>query len=127
MLFPAALLVPSSEALSKLASSPIHSSGVGTLVDPTLCRADRLVGQVLGAVGSLPEIFIIIEISFFLLRRLLGVRTEGDQEAAKVRGESGNLFDIERNRRFARSQNLPKAKTSWSTLARCRQVAKSSL
>lgn len=27
--------------------------GVGTKIDPTLCRADRLVGQVLGAVGHL--------------------------------------------------------------------------
>lgn len=31
--------------------------GVGTLIDPTLCRADRLVGQVLGAVGKLPSIY----------------------------------------------------------------------
>jgi translation initiation factor 2 subunit 3 len=31
--------------------------GVGTKIDPTLCRADRLVGQVLGAVGKLPQIF----------------------------------------------------------------------
>ena len=31
--------------------------GVGTRIDPTLCRADRLVGQVLGAVGKLPEVF----------------------------------------------------------------------
>ena len=31
--------------------------GVGTKIDPTLCRADRLVGQVLGSVGKLPQIF----------------------------------------------------------------------
>lgn len=31
--------------------------GVGTRIDPTLCRADRLVGQVLGAVGKLPKVF----------------------------------------------------------------------
>lgn len=31
--------------------------GVGTLIDPTLCRADRLVGQVLGSVGQLPKIY----------------------------------------------------------------------
>ena len=61
-----------------------NNLGVGTMVDPTLCRADRLVGQVLGAVGALPEIFIVLEISFFLLRRLLGVRTEGDEKGAKV-------------------------------------------
>lgn len=60
-------------------------AGVGTKIDPTLCRADRMVGQVLGAVGALPEIFTELEISYFLLRRLLGVRTEGDKKAAKVR------------------------------------------
>uniref|UniRef100_A0A8C9HQH5 protein-synthesizing GTPase n=1 Tax=Piliocolobus tephrosceles TaxID=591936 RepID=A0A8C9HQH5_9PRIM len=58
--------------------------GVGTKIDPTLCRADRMVGQVLGAVGALPEIFTELEISYFLLKRLLGVRTEGDRKAAKV-------------------------------------------
>lgn len=31
--------------------------GVGTRIDPTLCRADRLIGQVLGAVGKLPNIY----------------------------------------------------------------------
>jgi translation initiation factor 2 gamma subunit (eIF-2gamma) len=58
--------------------------GVGTKIEPTLCRADRLVGQVLGAVGALPEIFIELEISYYLLKRLLGVRTEGDKKAARV-------------------------------------------
>ncbi len=48
--------------------------GVGTKIDPTLCRADRLVGQVLGAVGALPEVFVEIEINFFLLKQLLGVK-----------------------------------------------------
>ena len=58
--------------------------GVGTKIDPMLTRADRMVGQVLGAVGSLPDIFSEIEITYYLLRRLLGVRTEGDKKAAKV-------------------------------------------
>lgn len=58
--------------------------GVGTKIEPTLCRADRLVGQVLGAVGALPEIFIELEVSYYLLKRLLGVRTEGDKKAARV-------------------------------------------
>lgn len=60
-------------------------AGVGTKIDPTLCRADRLVGQVLGAVGTLPNIYIEIEITYFLLRRLLGVQTDGDKKAARVR------------------------------------------
>ncbi|KAJ2681604.1 eukaryotic translation initiation factor 2 subunit gamma, partial [Coemansia spiralis] len=55
--------------------------GVGTLLDPTLCRGDRLVGSVLGTVGSLPMVVVEIEIKYFLLRRLLGVVSEGKKQA----------------------------------------------
>lgn len=58
--------------------------GVGTTMDPTLTRADRLVGQVLGDVGALPDVFTELEINFFLLRRLLGVRTSGGAKQNKV-------------------------------------------
>ncbi|KAJ3349508.1 hypothetical protein GGF32_005597 [Allomyces javanicus] len=57
--------------------------GVGTKVDPTLCRADRLVGQVLGSVGQLPQIYTELEINYFLLRRLLGVKSD-DKKQTKV-------------------------------------------
>ncbi|KAK3710310.1 eukaryotic translation initiation factor 2 subunit gamma [Vermiconidia calcicola] len=57
--------------------------GVGTRIDPTLCRADRLVGFVLGLKGHLPEIFTELEVNYFLLRRLLGVKT-ADGKQAKV-------------------------------------------
>jgi translation initiation factor 2 subunit 3 len=60
-------------------SGLIVLAGVGTMIDPTLSRADRMVGQVLGSINALPEIFTELEISYFLLRRLLGVRTEGDK------------------------------------------------
>jgi translation initiation factor 2 subunit 3 len=58
--------------------------GVGTTIDPTLTRADRLVGQVLGEVGALPDVFVELEVNFFLLRRLLGVRTKGTEKQGKV-------------------------------------------
>jgi len=58
--------------------------GVGTQIDPTLCRADRMVGQVLGAVGSLPQIFSEITFTYLLMKRLLGVRTEGEKKAARI-------------------------------------------
>ena len=58
--------------------------GVGTRIDPTLTRADRLVGQVLGLQGQLPEVFSEIEISYYLLRRLLGVKTSDGGKQAKV-------------------------------------------
>ncbi|KAK7727713.1 eukaryotic translation initiation factor 2 subunit gamma [Botryosphaeria dothidea] len=57
--------------------------GVGTRVDPTLCRADRLVGFVLGLRGHLPAIYTELEVNYFLLRRLLGVKT-ADGKQAKV-------------------------------------------
>ncbi|KAI9683352.1 MAG: eukaryotic translation initiation factor 2 subunit gamma [Trizodia sp. TS-e1964] len=57
--------------------------GVGTRVDPTLCRADRLVGFVLGLKGKLPAIYTELEVNYFLLRRLLGVKT-ADGKQAKV-------------------------------------------
>jgi len=58
--------------------------GVGTQMDPTLTRGDRLVGQVLGHRGDLPDVLVEIEVSFYLLRRLLGVKTTEGEKAAKV-------------------------------------------
>lgn len=58
--------------------------GVGTTMDPTLTRADRLVGQVLGEVGSLPEVYVELEVNCFLLRRLVGVRTKDTERQARV-------------------------------------------
>lgn len=58
--------------------------GVGTTIDPTLTRSDRLVGQVLGLKGHLPDVFSEVEISFFLLRRLLGVTSSDGGKGAKV-------------------------------------------
>lgn len=54
------------------------------VIDPQLTRGDRLVGQVLGSKGSLPSIYTEIEINYFLLRRLLGVKTD-DKKQTKVR------------------------------------------
>merc|ERR1719491_1512434 len=58
--------------------------GVGTKIDPFFTRADRLLGQVLGRPDELPEIFVEIEVKYYLLRRLLGVKIEGDSKAGKV-------------------------------------------
>lgn len=57
--------------------------GVRTVIDPQLTRGDRLVGQVLGSKGSLPSIYTEIEVNYFLLRRLLGVRSD-DKKQTKV-------------------------------------------
>ena len=38
----------------------------------------------LGEPGTLPDVFNELEINFFLLRRLLGVKTDGDSKSGKV-------------------------------------------
>lgn len=55
--------------------------GVGTKIDPTLTRADRLVGQVLGLRDHLPDVFAEVTVSYYLLRRLLGVKTVDGKQA----------------------------------------------
>jgi len=64
--------------------------GVGTKIDPTLCIGDRLVGHVIGSEGSLPPIYTTIELQYNLMRRLLGVRTEGRSKGAKVENLAKN-------------------------------------
>eukprot|EP01012_Entosiphon_sulcatum_P055402 TRINITY_DN772_c0_g1_i1.p1 TRINITY_DN772_c0_g1~~TRINITY_DN772_c0_g1_i1.p1 ORF type:complete len:490 (-),score=86.63 TRINITY_DN772_c0_g1_i1:59-1501(-) len=68
--------------------------GVGTRIDPTLTRADRLVGQVLGEVGKLPEIFLELEISFYLLRRLLGVKSDGAGQGKVQKLAKGEILMV---------------------------------
>jgi translation initiation factor 2 subunit 3 len=68
--------------------------GVGTRIDPTLCRADRLVGHVLGLKGQLPSIFTDLEINFFLLRRLLGVKTEDGKQAKVNKLTKGEILMV---------------------------------
>lgn len=96
--------------------------GVGTKIEPTLCRADRLVGHVLGAVGTLPDIFIELEISYYLLKRLLGVRMEGEKKGAKV-SRTNLLMILQRVKKalcfffscyvVCRFRNLWKMKCYW--------------
>uniref|UniRef100_A0ACD5TDK6 Uncharacterized protein n=1 Tax=Avena sativa TaxID=4498 RepID=A0ACD5TDK6_AVESA len=66
--------------------------GVGTTMDPTLTRGDRLVGQVLGEIGSLPDVFMQLEIKFFLLKRLLGVKTTEKAEKVLTLGKGEMLM-----------------------------------
>lgn len=92
--------------------------GVGTKIDPTLTRADRLVGQVLGAKGHLPDVYTELEVNFFLLRRLLGMKTEGDSKQAKVsRLDKGELLMM----------NIGSTSTGGKVMAVKRDLAKFAL
>ncbi|KAJ1749538.1 eukaryotic translation initiation factor 2 subunit gamma [Coemansia sp. RSA 1821] len=71
--------------------------GVGTLLDPMLCRRDKLLGNVLGTVGSLPKVVVEIEIKYFLLRRLLGVIGKKQAKIVKLTKGEGLLVNIGSN------------------------------
>nr|GEY07628.1 eukaryotic translation initiation factor 2 subunit gamma [Tanacetum cinerariifolium] len=59
--------------------------GVGTTMDPALTKSDRLVGHVLGEIGSPPDVYIELKVNFFLLWRLLGVKTMGEEQQERVK------------------------------------------
>lgn len=44
--------------------------GIGTELDPFFCRGDKLVGQVLGRPGTLPEVYREMSISYHLFEKL---------------------------------------------------------
>lgn len=50
--------------------------GVGMMIDPFLTKGNKLVGQILGHKGNLPNIFTMLEIKYSLLPRLLGLKME---------------------------------------------------
>ncbi|WUR03837.1 translation initiation factor 2 subunit gamma [Vairimorpha necatrix] len=45
--------------------------GVGTEIDPSFCKSDRLVGQVMGLKGSLPPIRLNISINYELFQKTI--------------------------------------------------------
>jgi translation initiation factor 2 subunit 3 len=49
--------------------------GVGMKVDPFITRSDSLVGQIIGHPNNMPEVLSEIDVSYYLLKRLLGVRS----------------------------------------------------
>lgn len=64
---------------------------VGTKLDPTLTKGDRLVGQVIGAVGTLPDVYVQVEASFTLFHRVIGARSETEgQKPEKVHKPTAN-------------------------------------
>ena len=63
-----------------------------------MTRNDRMVGNVLGAVGKLPDIYIEINVKFYLMKQLLGMKkeTEGksSQKIKKIVEEEVLKFNV---------------------------------
>jgi len=58
--------------------------GIGTKIDPTLTMGDRLSGQTLGHIGSLPGIYINIFVFYRLFERLFGF-PKNDQDINTIK------------------------------------------
>jgi len=50
--------------------------GVGTGLDPSLTKGDSLVGSVMGAPGSLPDVLETLELEVHLMKRVVGLPKE---------------------------------------------------
>lgn len=61
--------------------------GVGTTIDPTLTKGDRLVGHILGAVGTLPEVYTQLEVNFRLMRKVVGLGDKNEKVTHLKEGE----------------------------------------
>ncbi|MFN4133090.1 MAG: EF-Tu/IF-2/RF-3 family GTPase [Candidatus Hadarchaeales archaeon] len=52
--------------------------GIGTMLDPSLTKADALVGSVVGRPGALPPVWDGLELEVHLLERVVGLPKELD-------------------------------------------------
>merc|ERR1712146_544232 len=64
------------------------------MIDSTLTKGDSLKGQVLGQVGSLPPVHDEINIEFFLLRELLGVKSIKDANRRIKKIADGDVLRV---------------------------------
>ena len=67
--------------------------GIGLKVDPFLTRTDRLVGQIIGHKNNMPDVLIEIEVQYYLMRRLLGIKA--DKNAGEERSKVQKIKDGE--------------------------------
>ncbi|KEG09485.1 eukaryotic translation initiation factor 2 gamma [Trypanosoma grayi] len=57
---------------------------VGTTLDPTLTRQDKMVGHMIGDEGSLPQVYAEIEVQYFLFSEMVGRSKQRDRNAKRV-------------------------------------------
>ncbi|CBH18360.1 eukaryotic translation initiation factor 2 gamma, putative [Trypanosoma equiperdum] len=57
---------------------------VGTTLDPTLTRQDKMVGHMIGEEGSLPQVYAEIEVQYYLFSEMVGQSKQRDRNAKRV-------------------------------------------
>ncbi len=65
-----------SEENSLQSAIPGGLIGVGLQIDPVLTKGDYMVGHIMGRKGTLPGIFLEIEINFFLMKKVVGLELD---------------------------------------------------
>lgn len=60
------------------AISPGGSMALGTLLDPSIVKADSLVGSLIGVTGKLPKVHYQVALDTHLLERVVGTKEETD-------------------------------------------------
>lgn len=72
---------------------------VGLKVDPSLTRDDHLSGHFLGHPGQLPDVLEEVVIKFYLLRRLLGVKSDSNrrEKVSSLKKDETLLINISAN------------------------------
>ena len=72
---------------------------VGLKCDPSLTREDHLNGNFLGHPGQLPDVLEGVVIKFYLLRRLLGVKSDSNrrEKVSSLKKEETLLINISAN------------------------------
>lgn len=66
--------------------------GVGTQIDPRLCRKDRLVGQIFGHEGTLPEVYSELDMSISLVRETVSAENGRTKRVNKLK--EGELLKL---------------------------------
>ena len=71
--------------------------GIGTNLDPCLCRGDNLVGNIIGLPGTLPNVYDMIEISFHLMSRIAGAQaTSSNKQDASKKKKASKIGELEK-------------------------------
>ena len=53
---------------------------MGTNIDPAVCRADGLLGHIIGEIGTLPKVYMEITVTYSLFQRLSNTRGLAENE-----------------------------------------------
>ena len=111
--------------------------GIETNIDPTLTRSDRLVGQLIGHIGKLPDIYLEIVVHVFLLRNLIGAKGTEENKIKKItEGEAlllnigsmsipAHVKDVENKSEITLRLHMPVCTSAGSKCSISRRVKKS--